>query len=512
MKKLFFFILFLASSCVYADETYINGREASITEIQEFRGLSSDPSVAPVNKARIFYQASSDTLRFSVNGGAYNEFLESESDPLSLHLNQTSPQSITGGKPVFEEGLQVGAVGAGTPTATPKVIALGDTYGNDNGLYYKLKIYEDSNDYILGLGVSLNRFDYMVPFDSHHVFYAGATQLVNIGMNGLTFGEFSTQPRVIYVGDSLTEGLYGTHPYTYYITLPTYNGIPIVGYNKGMSGQTIYDLLRYGGTDTTTIPGIDAFHSLLAGRNILVVWAGAADIILYSTTPAQAFSYLEEYCNDRRRAGWTVIVGTMISAVDNDANKNTYNGYIRSYWRNFADGLADIASNANLGADGAYANTTYFNADGIHLSDTGYATVAPIVQAAIEKVNSDTQVDRRTIEFPIDGWGQAISPDNLVWHEKIVPCNMTITQWSLDGDVSDGNLTVDVQVSTAAPYTSYSSIVASAPPNVAGNCSNTSTTLTGWTTNLTEGNRLRLVPSAGATHKKAVLVLYGDGT
>lgn len=203
MKKLFFFILFLASSCVYADETYINGREASITEIQEFRGLSSDPSVAPVNKARIFYQASSDTLRFSVNGGAYNEFLESESDPI--------------GK------------------------------------------------------------------------------------------------------------------------------------------QTI-------------------------------------------------------------------------------------------------------------------------------------------------------------ISFSIDGCGQTISPGNLVWHEKVVPRNMTLTQWSLDGDVSDGNLTVDVQVSTAAPYTSYSSIVASAPPNVAGNCSNTSTTLTGWTTNLTEGNRLRLVPSAGATHKKAVLVLYGDGT
>jgi hypothetical protein len=120
----------------------------------------------------------------------------------------------------------------------------------------------------------------------------------------------------------------------------------------------------------------------------LVVWAGAADIILNATTPRQAFSYLEEYCKQRRRVGWKVIVGTMISAVDNDANKNTYNALIRSHWTEFADGLADIASNANLGADGAYSNTTYFNVDQIHLTDTGYALIAPIVQAAIETVNT----------------------------------------------------------------------------------------------------------------------------
>lgn len=74
MKKLLFLVLFFSCFYVYADETYINGKKASIVEIQEFGGLSNNPSVSPANKARMFYQASSDTLQVSLNGGAYQDF------------------------------------------------------------------------------------------------------------------------------------------------------------------------------------------------------------------------------------------------------------------------------------------------------------------------------------------------------------------------------------------------------------------------------------------------------
>jgi len=554
MRSFFFVALFLACSCVDADETYINGRKALITEIQEFGGLSSDPSVAPVHKARIFYQTSSDTLKLSLNGGAYSSLLTTETDPIVGAVNgivkadgagnisaipdnssnwdtaygwgdhaaagyvpySGATGNVTlGNYSLTASGLQIGEVGAGSGSTSPKTINLGDTYSTMNGEHPKLTIYEDSTGYWMGLGVSLNRFDYRVPYDSHHVFYSDVYQLVNVGMNGLTFGNVSTNPICAYVGDSLTAGLYATHPYTYYITLPTYNGLSFTSYNFGISGQTIETLLKYGTLDKDTYGGVDAYYSNSAGRNILVVWAGAADIILYSTTPAQAFSYLEEYCKNRRRAGWKVIVSTMISAVDNDANKNTYNGYIRTNWPTFADGLADIAAEANLGADGAYANTTYFNADGIHLTDTGTQLVAPIVQAAIVAVNSQTTPERlgqeTAISFVVDGQGQAIAA-NPEWHQKVVPCNMTVTSWHLDGDVESGNVELDVKVSTASPYTSYTSICGTEKPNITGAYTNTSSTLSGWTISLTEGSRLRIYPTAGATHKKATLTLVGDKT
>jgi len=87
MRGFFFVALFLACSCVYADETYINGRKALVTEIQEFGGLSSDPSVSPAHKARIFYQTSSDTLKLSLNGGAYSSLLTTETDPIVGAVN-----------------------------------------------------------------------------------------------------------------------------------------------------------------------------------------------------------------------------------------------------------------------------------------------------------------------------------------------------------------------------------------------------------------------------------------
>lgn len=124
---------------------------------------------------------------------------------------------------------------------------------------------------------------------------------------------------------------------------------------------------------------------------------------------------------------------------------------------------------------------------------------------------SDPIASPTALSFSINGWGQAIST-TPVWHQPVVPSNMTITSWSLDGDVSGGDLEVDVQVSTSSPYTSYSSICGTEKPNVTGAYTNTSSTLTGWTTNLTEGTRVRIVPSAGATHKKAQLTLFGDKT
>src|SRR5262249_41231009 len=117
--------------------------------------------------------------------------------------------------------------------------------------------------------------------------------------------------------------------------------------------------------------------------NVAVVLGGYNDWVNAGNTVPGTFSLLQRLCQHLRDMGWQVIVGTLTSRTGQDVNKNIYNALIRTNWPQFADGLADIAADSRIGADGAYANTTYFNADQIHPNDTGYTIMAGIVQTAI---------------------------------------------------------------------------------------------------------------------------------
>lgn len=117
-------------------------------------------------------------------------------------------------------------------------------------------------------------------------------------------------------------------------------------------------------------------------KNILHVLIGTND--LNSGTVATTFANLKNYCLARRAAGWTVVVGTLLSRNNLDAKVQELNALIRAD-STFYSALADFAAEPLLGATGAYANTTYF-ADGIHPTTAGYALMAPIAQAAITSV------------------------------------------------------------------------------------------------------------------------------
>jgi lysophospholipase L1-like esterase len=45
--------------------------------------------------------------------------------------------------------------------------------------------------------------------------------------------------------------------------------------------------------------------------------------------------------------------------------------------------LIDVGNNATIGQAGQSTNTTYYNADGLHLVTAGYAIVAGLVLAAL---------------------------------------------------------------------------------------------------------------------------------
>ena len=100
---------------------------------------------------------------------------------------------------------------------------------------------------------------------------------------------------------------------------------------------------------------------------------------------------LAAYIAAMRRAGWDrVVVGTELPSTwaPFDPQRDALNailtqpGWARAHG---IDALADFALSPEMGVDGEAADTTYF-ADGIHPTNLGYATLAPIYGRALATV------------------------------------------------------------------------------------------------------------------------------
>jgi hypothetical protein len=190
----------------------------------------------------------------------------------------------------------------------------------------------------------------------------------------------SVQPSIVYQGDSRTWGVGGTHGgtggYTVFITLPTYNGQAFSQVNSGVNSQTV------AGMQATAYSVVNPYYHLKSDMNIVVLWGGVNDHYSNGSSAAQIFAMLSSYASHLQSLGWRVIICTETDANGYAAKKNEINGYIRAGWTTFASGIADLAADPRIGADGAYTNATYF-ADGVHMTDAGQTLVGGIVQTAI---------------------------------------------------------------------------------------------------------------------------------
>lgn len=155
--------------------------------------------------------------------------------------------------------------------------------------------------------------------------------------------------------------------------------------NTAVSGRTLQQMQE------AAFTSVDPLYSTKNRYNVDVIFGGTNNFY-FSQSLAETYDSLLAYCASRRLAGYKVIVVTMMSRVGTglggatlDSFKNSYNAIIRARWPEFADGLADVASNPNLGADGAYANLTYFT-DGVHPTTAGYTIIAGIISNTINRL------------------------------------------------------------------------------------------------------------------------------
>lgn len=129
----------------------------------------------------------------------------------------------------------------------------------------------------------------------------------------------------------------------------------------------------------------------------LVAWPGGADLIAWENTNdiffganlATCQSQWNNYFSARQAAGWgsngtRLVAMTTIPrgpfSAGQDAILADFNTWLRANYSTYATDLVDLAADARLSDP---TNTTYFNADQIHLNSTGYGVVADLIKTAL---------------------------------------------------------------------------------------------------------------------------------
>ena len=225
----------------------------------------------------------------------------------------------------------------------------------------------------------------------------------------------ATSHFVVFEGDSITHGPAGSvgtatgPPYLGYPNDAAPSLAPMAVVNSGQSGFRIVSYsdnpaasLTYKAStrenpfSSASVSHVtdDVLHLVPSGKQgVLHVLIGINDIAYMQTpagisaglTIATIFSNLKTYCNARRTAGWNkIVVGTLTSSNLGESQRESLNTLIRGD-SSFYDALADYAADSRIGADGAYASTTYF-LDGTHPTTTGQQIMAGIATAAIQSL------------------------------------------------------------------------------------------------------------------------------
>ncbi len=194
----------------------------------------------------------------------------------------------------------------------------------------------------------------------------------------------SPDPRIgviVFDGDSLTAGSEATDPYPSQIMRSFDAGV--IWYNLGIGGLRIRDILDMAPTR------VDRRFNPRLGRNVVVVWAGTNDLALWNHMASAVCRRLQQYCQERRDQGFTVLVLTMLPRCDKaclpgfEERRQSVNRRLRESWADFADGLVDVAADPLIGSPGCQSNLRYWVKGGVHLTNKGLGVVAGHVREAL---------------------------------------------------------------------------------------------------------------------------------
>lgn len=184
--------------------------------------------------------------------------------------------------------------------------------------------------------------------------------------------------QIVFVGDSRTSAVIDG-----WVTPSAELAFPTGNFAYGGRGVSNYGVGGYTWTDITAAAAtIDALL-IPGGSNTLVAWAGVNQP---TALAADIYAQIVAYCNARRIAGWKVI---LCSEIDSQSNMTWHNttwpalNTLINADHSFADGYINLAADARLQNA---LNTTYFNADKIHLVAAGNNVVRDLAYPVIAAI------------------------------------------------------------------------------------------------------------------------------
>lgn len=191
---------------------------------------------------------------------------------------------------------------------------------------------------------------------------------------------------VVFDGDSLTVGYLLPTAESYPTQLMAQLPPSIEWVNVAVSGQIWPQLLADAEADVDTRFRTDR------AANVVVAWAAANDLAS-GFSAAEIYENARTYCQGRRRRGFRVVVITMypLQPMDvdpeYDETRRAYNDLLRAGWKDFADGLVDVAADERIGDASGPERSVYF-LDLVHLTGPGYGVIADCVRPVLERVLS----------------------------------------------------------------------------------------------------------------------------
>lgn len=191
----------------------------------------------------------------------------------------------------------------------------------------------------------------------------------------------NTQKKIVFHGNSLfhlgaNNIFYGNAVSNYVRSglVTANNQAPVFDYSY--QGKTTRQL-------TTEFPTVVA--PFFKANDILLHWELTNDLNS-GQTPAQCLVNEKAYCAQAKAMGLKVYILTCIPrnpTFISDANRIALNALILAD-TSFCDGVIDVCTLTEFSTALSYQNTTYYNADGTHLTTAGYNLIA---QKILDSIN-----------------------------------------------------------------------------------------------------------------------------
>jgi lysophospholipase L1-like esterase len=111
----------------------------------------------------------------------------------------------------------------------------------------------------------------------------------------------------------------------------------------------------------------------------VILWIGTNDIITNSRTGAQVEGDIQLFISNLTGTP-KIVICTLQAFTPNNTLRQDLNTLLKANFGSYANVLVKLDEASELSNS---ANATYFQADGVHLTDAGYAVVGGLVQTGL---------------------------------------------------------------------------------------------------------------------------------